>query len=254
MSSSSSSGSTRGSFFVPGSGVVILSALAFPWLAAPAQAMLLVRYQTANVPTLAPAEVNPAVTATDMTAGSGLQLNTGGTFNWNSWDTASTTYDEAVAADDFWTWGFEVTAANVAITPTSFDIRLDRSSTGPGDFEIRAAVNNGVPVSLLSYSFGGGTIGVDFTNVSWSALGMLNPGDEVVFTLAAFGSTSPAGTFDLETIDSNIGGNVSLQLNADISDIADIPSVPAPLPLFGAAIAFGTSRRLRKRMGARLIS
>ena len=111
-----------------------------------ARADLILEYQTAPSTTnamLAPSIENLAVSGDHLSAGSGLSPKTGSTWNWTSWDTASTSFGAAVATDDFWTWGFDVTDS-VSIDLTTMDIRLDRSGTGPDDFEIMASVNGGI--------------------------------------------------------------------------------------------------------------
>jgi hypothetical protein len=105
----------------------------------------------------------------------------------------------AVAANDFWRWGFDVTSA-VFIDLTTMDIRLDRSGTGPDDFEIQASVNGGPGVSVLTHNYNDSDQAVNFLDVNLSALPLLQQGDSVVFTLGAYNSEGTGGTFDLETI------------------------------------------------------
>lgn len=144
--------------------------------------------------------VDPAVTAASLVAGTGLTVNTGSTFNFRTWNTSSTSFEAAVAANDFWSWGFSVAAPSTSITLGTMDLRLDRSGTGPDDFEIRASVNGGSAVSILSHDYKDTDAAVDFLNVSLAALGTVSTGDVVSFTLGAFNSESASGTFDLETI------------------------------------------------------
>jgi hypothetical protein len=190
--------------------------------------------------TLAASVADPAITADALSAGPGLVPNSGSTWNWRDWDTASTSFSEAVAAGDFWTFGFEVTG-NVFVSPTALDIRLDRSGSGPDDFELVASVNDGAPISVLSFDYGDASSGVDFVDVDLTALGQLGPGDSVVFTIAAFNSESSAGTFDLETVDFNGADPRSLRL---LGDVAPVP-VPPAFALFGASLL----TLLRRRRG-----
>jgi hypothetical protein len=138
-----------------------LATLAFGAMSASAQ-QTIVQYGSANTTSLAPTVVDGAVSANNLNAGPGLGLNTGSTFNFNGWDTASTTFDAAAAAGDFWTFGFSITDPNALVDLTTMDIRLDRSGTGPDDFEIRASVNGGASSSLLIGDFAGGSLGVNF--------------------------------------------------------------------------------------------
>lgn len=190
-------------------------------LAASAKAAIILEYTTAASTTsttiAANANTSTTVTADDLTAGSGLTANSGSTYNFRGWDTASTSFADAVAADDIWTWGFDVTTPGTTITLTTMNIRLDRSGSGPDDFEIQASVNGGAAVSLLTHDYADSGSGVTFTDVDISALGSVSTGDSVVFTLGAFNSESAAGTFDLETV-TFPGGTDSIQINGIIPE------------------------------------
>ncbi len=222
-------------------------------VAVSSQAAVLVQYQTAPSTTfsaLAPEIVDPALTADNLVAGGGLTANSGGTWNWREWanngspDTPDASFDAAVADGDFWTWGFDVTTPLTVVDLTTFDIRVDRSGTGPNEFEIQASVNGGTAVSLLTHDFGDGTTGVDFVGVDLSAIGLLSTGDSVVFTLAAFGAdsggTSNLGTFDLETVDFRGSDERALRIEGDVRIIPE----PAALSgLFGIAALLIARRR-----------
>ena len=93
------------------------------------------------------------------------------------------------------------------VTLTGLDIRLDRSGTGPDDFEIQAAVNGGTPISITTFDYNDSDAGVNFENLSLAALGDLSAGDSVVFTLGAFNSESTGGSFDIEN-NGGIGINI----------------------------------------------
>lgn len=180
----------------------------FPILAAfgltlPLGADVIVQYGTANETPLMPSFVNDAVTATDLAAGAGIELNAGGTYNFKGWDVDNLSFADAVADDEKWTWGFVVDTDGIELT--TMDIRLDRSGSGPDDFEIQAVVTPsggtaGAPILCLTYDYGDSGSGVSFTDVDLSAIPALAPGDTIEFTMAAFNSESATGTFDLETI------------------------------------------------------
>ncbi len=213
-----------------------------------ANAVTVLEYQTAastSNATLTPSIADSSITADLMTAGSGLTANNGSTWNWKGWDTASTSFDAAVGANDYWTWGFDVTD-NVSIDLTSMDIRLDRSGTGPDDFEIQASVNGGSAVSLLTHDYGDSDAGVDFTGVDLTGIGLLGPGDSLVFTLAAFNSEGTSGTFDLETVDFNGSDPRSLRIEGTVSAVP----LPGAIWLFGSALAGGLAMARRKQRRA----
>lgn len=218
-------------------------ALAIATFSASASAISLLEYAvvaaTANA-TMPASVVNSNVTATVVTPGAGITANAGATWNFAGWN--GTSFADAVSKGD--TWTFSMTA-NADIDLTTLDIRLDRSNTGPGDFEIRASVNGGAPVTLLSGT-ALNTAGADFLNVDISALS-LTSGDTVAFTLAAFNASNvTAGTFDLETINFSSGGTYGLRINGDLATTAPAPTqVPVPaaaLALLGLSLA-GIARR-----------
>ncbi len=150
--------------------------------------------------TIAAGNVDPNITADVLAQGGGLTANTGTTWNWNNWDPASTSAAAAVAAGDFWSWGFDVTE-DVEISLATLDIRYDRSGTGPDDVEITVAVNGGAATVIHTHDFADTDSayvagGIDLTGVT--ELQSLMQGDSVEFTFAAFNSEQSGGTFDLE--------------------------------------------------------
>jgi len=202
----------------------------------------LVSYTTAgstDAYSISPLMTNGAITADNLAAGSDLTAASASNWNWRNWNTESTSFDEAVAAKDFWTWGFEVTGA-VAIDLLDFDIRLDRTGTGPDDIEIRARVNGGASLSLLTHDYQDSASGVDFTNVSLASIPALSMGDSIVFTLAAFNSKSGSGTFDLENFSSE---NYGLAIYGDITTSA----IPEPSTAIGMITLLGFAVLLVRR-------
>ncbi len=209
------------------------------------QGAIVLQYQTldsTNNPTLSPDVQGAGVTGAPMTAGTGIDVASGATWNWNNWDPANTSYAAAVAANETWTWGFNVTG-NVSIELTTFDIRLDRSGTGPDDFEIQGAVNGGAPVSLLTFDYGDTSVGVDFLGVSLAPLGTVVQGDSVAFTLAAFNSEGTAGTFDLETIDFGGADPRALRIEGNITAVPE-PASAMLLGVFSTGLLSFRRRRV----------
>ncbi len=220
-----------------GKKLVLASAITAMSAGAQAAPELLLQYGTqGGTASLAPYYANAAVSADNLVAGPGLDVQNYSTFNMAGWDTESTDFDAAVAAGDFWTFGFDATQS---IQLTSFDIRLDRSGTGPDDVEIRASVNGGTGTTVFGYDYQDSTSGVNFLGLDLSGIA-LNAGDSLVFTLAAFNSESTGGTFDLETI-TYPGGNDGISI---YGEVAPVP-LPAAAWLFlgGLASVFGLSRQ-----------
>ena len=201
---------------------------------------IIVEYTTAGSTTsLAAGQADANVAADNLDAGSGLNVQTFSTFNFTGWDTASTTFEQAVAANDFWSWGFDVTAAGAVISLTEMNIRLDRSGSGPDDFEIRGSVNGGAAVTLLTHDYNDSSSGVTFTDVDISALGTVSTGDSVEFVLAAFNSESAAGSFDLETV-TFPGGTDSLQI---LGNVSVVPEPSSAIVLAAGALVLMRRRR-----------
>ena len=82
------------------------------------RADIVVEYTTAGSTSSIAANGNSSgtVTADPLLAGAGLTALTFSTFIFSGFDTASTTFDAAVAANDAWTWGFDVTTPGTSIT------------------------------------------------------------------------------------------------------------------------------------------
>ena len=156
------------------------------------------------------------VSADNLEAGEGLDVRNDSAFNFDDWDTASVSSADALAANDFWTWGFE---SSSAYDLTDFSIRLDRSGAGPDDFLIELAINgSGSFVSVLSHDFQDSANGVNFLNVDLSGFDSVTDAD---FRLTAFNSESAAGTFDLELLPSSSNG---------IIITGEVSAVPLPAP------------------------
>ena len=165
---------------------------------------------------LAGTGVAPGVSADDLFAGPGLDVRNNATFNFDDWDVGSIASADALAADDFWTWGFEST---VAYDLTDFSIRLDRSSTGPDDFLIELAINGSTDfMSVLDFDFQDNDGAVNFLNVDLTSFDAVTNAD---FRLTAFNSESSAGTFDLELLPSSSNG---IEITGTVS------AVPLPAP------------------------
>lgn len=196
--------------------VVLFSALTLALSSVSAAAVTLATWGSEGSTTsLAGTGVAPGVSADALFAGPGLDVRNNATFNFDDWDIGSISSGDALAADDFWTWGFE---SAVAYDLADFSIRLDRSGTGPDDFLIELATNGSTDfMSVLSFDFQDTGNGVNFLNVDLSSFNAVTDAD---FRLTAFNSESNAGTFDLELLPSGNG----IEINGTVS------AVPLPAP------------------------
>ena len=211
-----------------------LLAAAFAVASAPAFAATILEYETAPSTVnaqLAPSATGAGVTGSNMIAGSGLVANSGSTWNWRGWSNGSTPFAsqaDALASGHYWSWGFTSTQA---YNLDNFDIRLDRSGTGPNQFAIGIETNNSAFTTVLADNFGVTNAGRNYLNVDLSAFTGVT---KAVFTLVAWGAdaggASSLGTFDLETINSVTNPSHAFQLRGDPVRTTDVP-VPAALPL-----------------------
>lgn len=191
-------------------------------------------------PTLTAVNVNPVVTADVMAAGAGITAHVGSTWHWRDYNPANTSFADAVADGEAWTWGFDVTQ-NFKVDLTTLNIRLNRSNVGPDDFEIQASINGGAATSILTHDFAGTHSAVNFLNVDLSSLGPLFNGDSIVFTLGAFNTVTDVGTFELAHIPSE---TYALQLNGTVSAVPEPAAMGLILGIGGIVVV---RRRMRKR-------
>ena len=201
-------------------------------------AAVIVEYGTAGSTTsLAATTVDAGVVADNLEAGPGLNVQNFSTFNFTGWDTGSTDFAAAVAANDFWTWGFDVNSVGMTLGLTTMDFRVDRSGSGPDDFEVQVSVNGGGGITVQTHDYSDSSSGVNFLAVDLSAVPTLNNGDSVVFTLAAFNSEGNTGSFDLELVSSQSYG---IQVNGDFVAIPEPSSA-----ILGSLALLGLVRRKR---------
>lgn len=179
--------------------------------------------------------VASGISVTTYTRGPGLgAAGASGTFN-SSGFTAGGTEANAVTNGDFITWGF------TSATPydlTDFDIRYDRSTTGPTGIRIDFQANGGAFQTVWSDATVSAT-GETILATSLASFGNVTSG---TFRLIGFGATNTAGTFDFENAASISSPSTSFQLNGSLA-----AAVPEP----ASALVFGTLF-LVSLVGARL--
>jgi len=178
-----------------------IAAAALALAGSPAAAASVLAYNEASSnanPTLGATLTAADITGVDFFAGDGLEANNSTqAWVWTAWDTASTSVTDAISADDFWEWGFTTTAPS-GYDLASFDIGLDRNSSGPDDFEVLLEVNDsGTFFNVLSGDFGGDGATREFNDVDLSSFTGVT---SATFRLAAFNSTNGSGRFELEDI------------------------------------------------------
>lgn len=163
-----------------------------------AEGAILLGYTAGQDPTLTgdalPAsEVDSTITATSLAMASGLALNTtAGNFQGSGYDPASTSFEDAIAANDFWSFSFEVNAGG-SVLLESLTIDLFRDADGPANYELRASLNGATP-AVLDGVIPVDTLGAqDVISFVGTSFENLSAGDQVLFQLAGFDSTTSAG-------------------------------------------------------------
>lgn len=165
--------------------------------------------------------VASGISVTTDARGHGLSpAGTSSTFN-SSGFTVSGIEANAVTNGDFITWGF---ASATPYDLTNFDIRYDRSATGPTGIRIDFQANGGVFQTVFS------DVAVDedgetMIGTSLASFGNVTSG---IFRLIGFGATNSSGTFDFENTVAISTPSSSFQLNGT-------PTVAVPEP---ASVAF----------------
>ena len=205
---------------------LIFAAILSAGLAGQASADLIVEYdgiagtsQTGTIGTL-------ASSALDLTRGAGINAATGDSFNSNNFDSA--TLADAIAADEFLSFGFTPAAP---VDLTDIQVALDRSNTGPTTVYLFSSIGGFTPGDQITSAAIPDPVAI--VNFDISSLTNVSTATEFRFYYA--GATSGAGTSDIE--DDLIGGsgNVGLQVNGVAAAVIPEPSSMALLGLVGLA-------------------
>jgi hypothetical protein len=166
--------------------------------------------------------------------GSGVSVNSGGTFNSKGWDDG-TDLVSAVAAGNYIDWGFTA-VAGTKYDLSDFSVRYDRSNTGPAVGAIQLSINGGV-FNTVHLDNDINASGED--NVGISLAGNDNV-TSAIFRFVGWNASSASGTFDFENMAAVNGA--SFQLTGTVQSVPE-PTTMVVLAAVGLAAA---SRRQRK--------
>lgn len=178
--------------------------------------------------------VAPGVLVTGYTRGSGLTVFAGETFNSSGFTTNGAESD-AVDNGDFITWGFTSTTA---LHLTSFDIRYDRSGTGPASLRIDLNAGSG-----FSEVFRDPAVSATSEDNLAISLASFTNVTSATFRLVGWGASSTGGTFDFENAPAISSPASSFQLHGELAAV----SVPEPAFVFILSTASGVASAARFR-------
>ncbi len=185
---------------------------------------------------------HPGINIVGFTRGPGIVADSGSTFNSSGFNVGGSEAN-AITTGDYIEWSF---ASPTAFDLDDFDIRYDRSLTGPSSLRIDFNPNNSGFITVFSDSSVSET-GENVLGVSLSAFDNVSNGR---FRLYAWGATAASGTFDFENaaaIGTNSSGSpVSFELNGTITAVPE-PSSMALLSAVGGAAAVLKLRRRGKK-------
>ncbi len=188
---------------------------------------LVVQYDFANAtttPSVTTSGSSPLVTAGNLATGGGLVAVNDSEWRWKDWH-EGTTFETAVEAGNAWTWGFTLDASSeMELDLTTLDLGLYRSTAGPDRMEVRAEINSS-DYSVLEVNSLDATSGF-FTGVDLAALPAVQPGDSVVFTLAAWAPINSFGSLEMKGLTGL--GSTAVRVNGDFA----VASVPEASPVW----------------------
>ncbi len=125
----------------------------------------------------------------------GILYNDGGTYNSRDWETSDT-----LNLAKYLEWGV-TPASGYEINLTDFDIRYDRSGTGPAKLKIYVSTDNFATVNVLVHTDDAvSDVGEDNPNIDLSSVPTVAPGQTALFRLYGYNASSSAGTFDIENV------------------------------------------------------
>jgi hypothetical protein len=142
----------------------------------------------------------------------------------------------------------------VTVGGLQYDVTTFTGTYDSNTSSFATAANNGVMPWWSAV--GNNATAVDFATAVGNGLGGPNSGDGPFFAFGVFGGSNIGVAFsqpDSSVVTLPVGSSLTVFYAQATLYTAPAASAPGPLPLFGAAAAFGFSRKLRKRIqGARL--
>ncbi|XMO87751.1 T9SS sorting signal type C domain-containing protein [Algibacter sp. AS12] len=131
---------------------------------------------------------NANISTTGICRGSGININTGGTYNSRDWTTNAT-----LDSNDYLEWTLTANSG-YSIDLTTMDITYDRSGTGPTMVDIQVDTGSGYSSIFTDASVSDpaeDNNGIDLTSITGIT-------GTITFRLYAFSANGASGTFDIE--------------------------------------------------------
>lgn len=125
----------------------------------------------------------------------GVAWNDGSTYNSKEWATGA-----AIDPGKYLEWGI-APAAGYQLDLADFDIRYDRSSTGPAKLQIYVSTDNFASSVLVHTDDAVNASGEDNADISLSGVPVVAPGQTALFRLYGYNASAATGTFDIENVE-----------------------------------------------------
>lgn len=200
---------------------------------APAFAATISAYDTVNAASVSAGITGAGVTAAPLVRGSGVAQNGNGNhFRARNWIVNGGTEAAALAANDYFEWGFTSTSTYALDT---LSIRYDRNNNGPLAMSILASMDGGAFTQIYtdtSVSSAQTTVDIDLSAFTV---------DGATFRLVAWNATTNGGSFLIRNNGVGPGNDYGIELTG--TQIAVVP-LPATLPFLAGALGlFGLACR-----------
>ncbi|MGC9395000.1 MAG: ExeM/NucH family extracellular endonuclease [Anaerolineae bacterium] len=144
----------------------------------------------------------------------GVSYAIGSTYNSSGWETSGD-----INLGKYLEWGL-TPASGYEIALTDFDIRYDRSGTGPSMLEIHVSTDNFATVNILVHT--DDTVsdtGEEHASIDLSGVPTVEDGQTALFRLYAYNASGSTGTFDIENVAAWNGKGI--RIRGDVTPAGD---------------------------------
>lgn len=178
--------------------------------------------------------VATGLTGANLTAGPGVAVNAGATFNHNNW-TVGGDLATAVANNDYIQWGLTVNP-NYSLDLSQLELRYDRSNSGPNQLAIVFSSDNFATSTTVFTDTDVNVNGENNIINLGSFAALQDVTTSAFFRIFAWGATGSAGTFDIESLNFAGGDLRGIVLRGTV-ELIPAPGAMAVLGLGGLVAA-----------------